>query len=142
MTPLTSLEAANNGTPLWCQPDFIEASKAAWMRAGNGELNTEAGFWAIGPQSSVTYQNLPNTNEYKKISKLKIPEMAIALIHTHPNPPYADPWPSVGDVENSNKSNLLFYTLSNRGLWLHEPGAKKPTMLRPGISWQKPCTQP
>ena len=131
-------DPANNGDALSCQAGFIAASNQAWMRAGDGFSNTESGFWVTGSATSPTYTPLPSTNQPGTITGLTVPSNAIALVHTHPNS--SIPQPSPGDINNSNASNLPFYVLSSRGLWLYQPHAKSSTMLRPGTSWQKPCS--
>jgi RHS repeat-associated protein len=122
---------------LQCNAGFIAASNAAWIRAGIGLKDVEAGFWVTGPASAPAYFPLPFTNQSMTITGLNIPPAALALVHTHPNAGVAEPSP--GDVNNSNLSNLPFYVLSSRGLWLHMPKATKSNMLRPGLSWLKPC---
>ncbi len=134
---LDLLTPANSAQPIYCNGGFIRASNAAWMRAGDGSVNTEAGFWVTGTPGSPSFTPLPFTNQNRTITNLVVPAHALALVHTHPDAGVAQPSP--GDVTNSNNSGLPFYVLSSRGLWLHNPGSPKSTMVRPGTSWQKPC---
>jgi RHS repeat-associated protein len=123
--------------PIYCNAGFIKASIAAWMRAGDGLANREAGFWVTGTPGSPSFTPLSGTNESMTITNLVVPPNALALVHTHPNAGVAQP--SAGDIKNSNKSGLPFYVLSSRGLWLHNPGSPTSTVVRPDTSWQKPC---
>ncbi len=141
----TAVSANNTGakipplqvTQLQCTAGFIKASNDAWMRATNGFAKTEAGFWVTGNPNAPSFSPLPFTNQQMTITGLNIPAGALALVHTHPNSGIAPPSP--GDVKNSNDHKIPFYVLSSRGLWLHNPGSPTSTMLRPGLTWQKPC---
>jgi RHS repeat-associated protein len=126
---------ATGGLP--CNPGFIKASNQAWMRASNGQTAAEAGFWTKGSVQNPTFINLPYTNQPLTITGLQVPTGAIALTHTHPNNSVAAPSP--GDMHNSNASGLPFYVLSSRGMYVFNPGTKASVLLRPNISWQKPC---
>jgi hypothetical protein len=134
---VTAASEAANAQPLYCDAGFIKASNAAWMRAGDGLDNTEAGFWVTGTPDSPTYTPLQSTNESMTITNLVVPPRALTLVHTHPNTGTAQPSP--GDITNSNKSGLPFYVLSSRGLWLHNPGSPTSTMVRPVEAWLKSC---
>lgn len=128
----------NGGWPSYvCSAGFIKASNNAWSRAGLGTYKQEAGFWIVDTPSGQSFQDLPNTNESGTITGLRVPEGAIGLVHTHPNSMGAAP--SSGDITNSNKVNIPFFVLSNRGLWVHDPGEKGSRVLRQGLNWQKPC---
>ena len=123
--------------PLECNSGFIQASSDAWKRAGIGSARTEAGFFVLGSVQNPSFKNFPFTNESGTVTGLAVPLGAIATVHTHPNALGAPPSP--GDISNSDRVNLPFYVLSNRGLYVHNPGLKGSTLLRSRLSWLTPC---
>ena len=135
--------------PLHCQQNIINAMRQAWMRAGNGARNTEAGFITYrGRDGQIGTVNLPNTNQDRRISlRLSdvLPQGAtlIAIFHTHPNSSSATP--STGDppsnVATANRLRVPIYVISNRGLNVYDPATRQTTELRANLDWQRPCRE-
>ncbi len=132
-----------------CNRSIIDAMTEAWMRAGNGTLNTEAGFIAyIGADLRPGTANLPNTNEFGQISinlSEVLPQGAtlVAVFHTHPSSRSSDP--STGDIRtarnltNSQGHTVPVFVIHQNGTSVYDPELDKTYKLRENLDWQREC---
>jgi RHS repeat-associated protein len=124
-------------TGLECAADVIAAMITAWYKSGNGTTGKEAGFVLIGTASSYTIQDLPYTNQDRRID-FDLPKGSFALFHVHPTS--GDPNPSEDDISLANRKNLQMFTEGSKGLYQYDPTKKiPPTQLTEGLDWTKPC---
>ena len=122
----------------YCNADVIAAMKQAWMRAGNGQSRTEAGF-SVGHETGgtqIVQSENPNTVNSTKVSVT--PGVTTSVFHTHPNG--TDPKPSSGDRAAADATGLPFYTITSRGLFEYDPRTKQTKEVRKNTDWMKPCS--
>lgn len=98
---------------------------------------TEAGFWVYQLNGETRYLDLPKTNQNGEITINTMPPRASALFHTHPNSKL--PQPSPNDVQAADRLNLTVYAGSTGGLWAHDPGSPRSTLVRPSLQWTQAC---
>jgi len=129
--------------PLECRPEFIAQANKAWLNAGYGFRDTEAGFSIHGSFSTPGYVPIGNTNEFKKITFRPTPN-DYAFFHTHPSAssPLPSPAPAVdqGYLRPGDQAYVTVYTASRSGLYMSVPNTNPPYVLeRQGLDWLKPC---
>jgi RHS repeat-associated protein len=145
-------------TPIWCQPDVIEAMKRAWQATGNGIRGNEAGFVLNGSPSKyqIVDTKSGNTQGYDSMI-INLPGnpsgATFALFHVHPN--NGGQYPSTpgnnklgnkeGDTGVADRLHIQYYVMSKSGLAMYDPMMKNDpktkgmTMLRQNLDWTKAC---
>jgi len=134
-------------TPVYCQPDVIQAMKKAWSQSANGTSGVEAGFRLDGTPRS--YKIIPNafTNQQKMQSLKIIPGLTFAIFHVHPN--NSTRFPSTpknnsqsnkdGDTGIADRFKMQIYVMHKDGMTMYDPITKEVTELRKNLDWLKPC---
>jgi hypothetical protein len=127
-----------------CDPNVIKQMTEAFMRAGNGESRTEAGFIRYELNGQVGYKNLPNTNEPDKITfemDKVLPSGATLLEIYHTHATRRDQYPSPGDKNTANSDvKVPVFVIHRNGLSVYDPQTQQTYSLRESIDWQKECS--
>jgi hypothetical protein len=131
--------------PIYCNSKIIDAMKKAWMRSGNGTRNTEAGFLAYEKDGKIDVVNLPNTNQFDKITfkpnEILPPNATLlGVFHTHPT--NRSKLPSVGEKKDSDTAKQLdvpVFIMHRWGLSSIDPQGNISEDIRKNLDWQKPC---
>lgn len=142
------LSRFDNETPVYCQPDVIQAMKKAWSQSANGTSGVEAGFRLDGTPRS--YKIVPNafTNQMKKQTLTIMSGLTFAIFHVHPNSSTrfpstpsnnADNKKDGGDTFIADKFKLKIYVMHKDGMTMYDWQTKTVTELRKNMEWLKPC---
>jgi hypothetical protein len=113
--------------------EMTKEFQKAWRvsKGGTSEYEGVVLFYLL-PDGSYQVEALGSTNEYKRFS-FKWDDRIIAIFHTHPN--VVDPKPSWDDIKLADKYKVLMFTLSIRGMYVYDPGAKKTSSVMYGLDW-------
>jgi hypothetical protein len=137
-------------TPIWCQPDVIEAMERAWSRTQNGASGNEAGFVLNGTPSSysIVETKSANTKGYQKFTiTTGGSNPTFLLFHVHPNSSSRNPSTpddnsldnNAGDTGIADKYKVLFLVGHRTGMTMCDPSTKKVTLICENLNWLKPC---
>jgi hypothetical protein len=112
---------------------MVGAFRQAWMRSGNGSLPLE-GVVLILRMADGGYsgRDMGSTNEHKQFTFRWHPA-TIAIVHTHPNT--SDPKPQDEDIAVANKHNVPIFTITSRGMYVYDPGARKLSKVMSDLDW-------
>jgi hypothetical protein len=112
---------------------IVDSFSRAWRRSGNGVLASE-GVVLILKMKDGTFsgRDMGTTNEYKRFTFAWHPA-TIAVVHTHPNS--SDPKPQDHDLDVGDKYLVPVFTLTNRGMYVYDPGTKKISRVMTGLDW-------
>lgn len=112
---------------------MVGAFGQAWRRSGNGSSPLE-GVVLILRMADGSYRGreMGSTNEHKRFTFRWHPA-TIAIVHTHPNG--SDPKPQDEDIAVANKYNVPIFTITSRGMYVYDPGAKKLSKVMSNLDW-------
>lgn len=112
---------------------IVDSFSRAWRRAGNGTLSCEGVVLILKMKGgSFSGREMGATNEYKKFTFGWHPA-TIAIVHTHPNS--SDARPQEDDLAVANKFHVPIFTITNRGMFVYDPGTKKISRVMVGLDW-------
>lgn len=101
-----------------CSKAVTDAIKKAFEMSGGGTLNKEFGFAVvIDVDGSLVATRV--TGGEAGIWRAAVPADAVAICHTHRNA--VSPRPSNQDMGEADRLQILFFVISNSGLWIYEP---------------------
>lgn len=105
----------------------------AWNMSGNGLSPVESVVLLFpNPDGSYRAKTLGQTNENRQFT-FKWDPKAIAVLHTHPNA--SNPRPADQDIFIADHFQVPMFTLTCRGMYMYDPGTKKISKLKDGLSW-------
>ena len=112
---------------------IVESFGTAWMRAGDGSLPSESVVLILRMyDGSYRARDLGSTNEHKQFTFRWHPA-TIAIVHTHPNS--SDPKPQYDDRAVADKFHVPVFTITNRGMYVYDPGTKKLSRVMRDLDW-------
>lgn len=108
----------------------------AWHISGSGVGKMEAVVPLFRMRDgSIRARSLGRTNEHKRFTFAWHPGI-VAVQHTHPNS--SNPQPAVEDMKIADKFGIPVCTITNRGLFVYDPAARKTVKLHDGLNWLNP----
>jgi hypothetical protein len=119
--------------------EVIKAFEKAWSYTANGTKDSEA-VVLVFRLDDGTYRGewQGYTNEKYRFT-FKWNPSAIAIVHTHPNS--RSPEPESDDREVAKKFGVPIFTITNRGLYVYDPGTGRTNKVRKSLDWLKPCRE-
>lgn len=116
---------------------IVDSFGVAWRRSGNGSSSVEGVVLILrGANLSYIPRELGATNEYKRFTFAWHPA-TIAIVHTHPNT--SDPQPHDEDILAADKHRVPVFTITNRGMFVYDPGTKKISRVMDSLDWLEPA---
>jgi hypothetical protein len=113
--------------------EVVAALRQAWESVDRGVSAREAGVVVVeepdGRYRAISYHNTESILEVRMV----IPPGAVAAFHTHPNS--FGRRPSIQDRKNSDRLQIPYFIMTNRGLWRYDPATGKTTQVMPMVSW-------
>jgi len=112
---------------------IVKSFEKAWQRAGNGTSSFEGVVLILRmADGSFSGRDMGATNEYKRFTFSWHPA-AIAIVHTHPNS--SNPEPCDADIVAADKYGVPIFTLTNRGMYVYDPGTRKISKVMNDLEW-------
>ena len=107
--------------------------RRAWNISSNGLSNIEGVVLLFSnPDGSYRAKTLGQTNENRQFT-FKWDPNTIAVLHTHPND--ANPHPADQDIFIAEHFQVPMFTLTFRGMYMYDPGTKRISKIKEGLSW-------
>ena len=112
---------------------MVHAFETAWRRSANGTSGLE-GVVLILRMLDGTYaaKDMGTTNERKQFT-FRWDPATTAIVHTHPNS--SDPKPQGEDLRVADKYQVPIFTITNRGMYVYDPGTKKTHKVVSNLDW-------
>jgi hypothetical protein len=112
---------------------MVQAFETAWRRSANGTNGLEGVILILRTlDGSHTGKDMGTTNERKQFT-FKWDPATIAIVHTHPNS--SDPKPQGEDLLVADKYQVPIFTITNRGMYVYDPGTKKIHKVVNNLDW-------
>ena len=112
---------------------IVKAFAKAWQRSGDGTSSFEGVVLILKmADGSFSGRDMGATNEYRRFTFPWHPA-AIAIVHTHPNS--SDPKPCGEDIVAADKHGIPIFTITNRGMYVYDPGTKKTSKVMDDLDW-------
>jgi hypothetical protein len=107
--------------------------KKAWWVAGGGAKEIEGVVLLYRkPDGTVTARSQGRTNQRRRFTITWTSDI-IAIVHTHPNGSIAQP--ERGDLEIADRLGIPVFTITNRGMYVYDPGTRKISKVKDGMDW-------
>ncbi|HET9533629.1 MAG TPA: hypothetical protein VFQ92_24985 [Blastocatellia bacterium] len=111
----------------------LESFKKAWRVSKAGTMGIEGVVLVfLNGDGSYYGESQGQTNQYKAFTFTWRPN-AIAIVHNHPNT--SDPRPHHEDIKLADRLKVPIITLTNRGMYMYDPGTKEITKVLDGVEW-------
>ena len=115
---------------------MIEEFGNAWKRAGAGTITSESVVLILRmARGGYSARSMGFSNEYKSFTFPWHPA-TIAIVHTHPNDSSAQPQSQ--DVSVADKYRVPVFTITNRGMYVYDPGTRTTSKVKNGLDWLDP----
>lgn len=112
---------------------IVKAFEKAWERSSNGTASVEGVVLILRmADGSFSGRDMGATNEFRRFTFAWHPA-AIAIVHTHPNG--ANPKPCGDDIVASDKYGVPIFTITNRGMYVYDPGTRKTSKVMKDLDW-------
>ena len=112
--------------------------RKAWLVAGGGVKEIEGVVLLYQrPDGTVMARSQGQTNQRRQFT-LTLSSDVIAIVHTHPNNCF--PHPNGADLKIAERFGIPVFTITNRGMFVYEPGAKRISKVKDGMRWLDPAT--
>ena len=114
----------------------VEEFRKAWRvsRVGIGEIEGAVLLYQMA-DGSISARSQGQTNQRRKFTMVCDPDV-IAIVHTHPNKSSAEP--EGGDLEIADRLRIPVFTITNRGMYVYDPGSRKMSKVQDGLNWLDP----
>lgn len=110
----------------------VEFGKA-WRVSGCGIGEIEgAVLLCLMADGSISARSLGQTNQRRKFTIVCDADV-IAIVHTHPNKSSAEP--EGGDLEIADRLRIPVFTITNRGMYVYDPGSRRISKIQSGLNW-------
>jgi hypothetical protein len=111
----------------------VEEFKKAWRvsLAGSGEIEGLVLLYRK-PDGTITARSQGQTNQRRRFTVNWTPDV-IAIVHTHPNGSMAQP--EGADLEIADRLSIPVFTITNRGMYVYDPGTKRISKVQDGMDW-------
>ena len=113
--------------------EFIKAWKVS--RCGIGEIEGAVLLYQM-TDGSISARSQGQTNQRRRFTMVCDPDV-IAIVHTHPNKCNAQP--EGGDLEIAERLRIPVFTITNRGMYVYDPGSRKMSKVQDGLNWLDPA---
>lgn len=115
---------------------MIEEFGKAWRGAGAGTISTESVVLILRmANGGYSARSMGFSNEYKAFTFPWHPG-AVAIVHTHPND--SSPQPQHQDLSVADKYRVPIFTITNRGMYVYDPGTRETSKVKNGLDWLDP----
>jgi len=115
----------------------VEEFEKAWRVSGCGIAEVEGAVLLYRmADGSISARSQGQTNQRRKFTMVCDPGV-IAIVHTHPNKCNAQP--EGGDLEIANRLRIPVFTITNRGMYVYDPGTRKMSKVQDGLNWLDPA---
>ncbi|MDQ3280948.1 MAG: IPT/TIG domain-containing protein [Acidobacteriota bacterium] len=123
-------------------PHNLEKFLDLYEKGGSGFKETERSAFVTQPPQQISGPGTANCELWPWSASNRTenwpagkawPNNVVAVAHTHPDK--ADPKPSSGDIANSNRINLPFYTVTKKGIYKYDPATQQPPTREEGPDW-------
>jgi len=115
----------------------IEEFRKAWRVSGCGIGENEGAILMYEmADGSISARSLGQTNQRRRFTMVCDPDV-IAIVHTHPNKCNAQP--EGGDLEIADRLRIPVFTITNRGMYVYDPGSRKMSKVQDGLNWLNPA---
>jgi hypothetical protein len=115
----------------------VEEFKKAWRvsRGGSGEIEGAVLLYQAA-DGSISAKSQGQTNQRRSFTIVCGPDV-IAIVHTHPNKCNAQP--EGADLDIADHLRIPVFTITNRGMYVYDPGSRKFTKVQDGLNWLDPA---
>lgn len=115
----------------------LEGFRKAWRVSGGGTAEIEGAVLLYrGIDGTIAARSLGLTNQ--RLSFTIVCDVdVIAIVHTHPNKCNAQP--EGADLEIADHLRIPVFTITNRGMFMYDPGTKKISKVQDGLNWMDPA---
>ena len=109
----------------------------AWRISGGGSGEIEGAVLIYQTaDGAISARSLGQTNQRRRFTIICDPEV-IAIVHTHPNKSNAQP--EEEDLEIADHLRIPVFTITNRGMYVYDPGSRKISKIQKGLNWLDPA---
>lgn len=114
----------------------VSEFRKAWRISGGGSGEIEGAVLLYQTaEGRISAKSLGQTNQRRKFT-LVCGVDVIAIVHTHPNRSSAEP--EGGDLEIADRLRIPVFTITNRGMYVYDPGTRKISKIQDGLNWLDP----
>jgi hypothetical protein len=107
--------------------------RKAWRMSGRGSGEIEgAVLLCQDADGAISARSLGQTNQRRRFPIICDPTV-IAIVHTHPNKSNAQP--ERADWEIADHLRIPVFTITNRGMYVYDPGKRKISKVQEGLNW-------
>lgn len=85
---------------------------------------------------AISARSQGQTNQRRSFTIVCGPDV-IAIVHSHPNKSNAQP--EGADLEIADRLGIPVFTITNRGMYVYDPGSKKISKVQDGLNWLDPA---
>jgi hypothetical protein len=115
----------------------VEEFRKAWRVSGCGIAEVEGAILLYQmADGSISARSQGQTNERRRFTMVCDGDV-IAIVHTHPNKCNAQP--EGGDLEIAGRLRIPVFTITNRGMYVYDPGCRKISKVQDGLNWLDPA---
>jgi hypothetical protein len=115
----------------------VEEFRNAWTGSGGGVGETEgAVLLYVMSDGAISARSQGQTNQYRSFTIVCGPDV-IAIVHTHPNKCNAQP--EGADLDIADRLRIPVFTITNRGMYVYDPGSRKISKVQDGLNWLDPA---
>ena len=115
----------------------VEEFRKAWRVSGGGSGEIEGAVLLYQmADGAISARSLGQTNQRRRFTIICDRDV-IAIVHTHPNKCNAQP--EGGDLEIADHLRIPVFTITNRGMYVYDPGTRKIGKVQDGLNWLDPA---
>ena len=108
----------------------------AWRISGGGSGEIEGAVLLYQTaEGAILARSIGHTNQRRRFTMICGVDV-IAIVHTHPNKSSAQP--EGGDLEIADHLRIPVFTITNRGMYVYDPGTRKISKVQDGLNWLDP----
>jgi hypothetical protein len=117
-------------------PAFKKTAANIWDRSRRGVDTTEFGTYIGRDGAAGPISEHATGSDFNPSVKIRVPNDALAVLHSHPN--RSTDRPSQADVDAAKSNKKVVYVASRSGLWAAGPDGRITQVFSdPGWAWEK-----